>query len=152
MTPASLAKLSTCHPLLQDLIKAVDAFWPVEVLQGQRTEEEHLQQVAAGTSHTNHSKHVNTPALAVDVGPSPIQWPDDPSIKDDPSLPPTERQARERERHIRWQRWHVFGGFVLGMAASMGHAKDIRWGGDWDSDKDFRDQTFNDLPHFEVIS
>lgn len=27
----------------------------------------------------------------------------------------------------------------------------IRWGGDWDSDGDRLDQTFNDLSHFEII-
>ena len=27
----------------------------------------------------------------------------------------------------------------------------IRWGGDWDSDNIMKDQTFNDLPHFEII-
>ena len=28
----------------------------------------------------------------------------------------------------------------------------IRWGGDWDRDGDTTDQTFNDLPHFELWS
>jgi hypothetical protein len=27
---------------------------------------------------------------------------------------------------------------------------DIRWGGDWDGDRSLEDQTFHDLPHFEV--
>lgn len=27
----------------------------------------------------------------------------------------------------------------------------LRWGGDWDGDKDFEDQTFDDLGHFELI-
>jgi hypothetical protein len=26
----------------------------------------------------------------------------------------------------------------------------IRWGGDWDSDNIMKDQTFNDLPHFQL--
>jgi peptidoglycan L-alanyl-D-glutamate endopeptidase CwlK len=25
----------------------------------------------------------------------------------------------------------------------------VRWGGDWDGDRDIDDQTFDDLPHFE---
>lgn len=25
----------------------------------------------------------------------------------------------------------------------------ITWGGDWDGDKSFKDNKFNDLPHFE---
>ena len=27
----------------------------------------------------------------------------------------------------------------------------VRWGGDWDGDKDLSDQTFNDYPHFELM-
>jgi hypothetical protein len=26
----------------------------------------------------------------------------------------------------------------------------LRWGGDWDSDKDFSDQNFDDLVHWEL--
>ena len=42
-----------------------------------------------------------------------------------------------------------FAGYVQGVAFSMGHK--IRWGGDWDSDRDLHDQTFYDLAHFELI-
>ena len=28
----------------------------------------------------------------------------------------------------------------------------IRWGGDWNGDGTLTDQTFNDLPHFELRS
>ena len=27
----------------------------------------------------------------------------------------------------------------------------LRWGGDWDGDRDFKDQRFIDLPHFELV-
>ncbi|MFQ5990813.1 MAG: hypothetical protein ACE5NA_00110 [Nitrospiraceae bacterium] len=45
-------------------------------------------------------------------------------------------------------RWRAFGGFVLGVAEMMDIP--IRWGGDWDGDRTFRDQNFNDLSHFEL--
>ena len=41
-----------------------------------------------------------------------------------------------------------FAGYVQGVAEQLGIK--IRWGGDWDSDFDFKDQTFNDLVHFEL--
>ena len=44
-------------------------------------------------------------------------------------------------------RWYYFGGFVLGTAAQMGI--DIRWGGDWDGDRDIHEQNFDDLVHYE---
>jgi peptidoglycan L-alanyl-D-glutamate endopeptidase CwlK len=37
----------------------------------------------------------------------------------------------------------------MGIAAKMGIK--IRWGGDWDRDEELHDQTFFDLPHFELI-
>ena len=40
-------------------------------------------------------------------------------------------------------------GIISGIARTMGYI--VRWGGDWDSDFDVRDQTFNDLGHFELI-
>ena len=27
----------------------------------------------------------------------------------------------------------------------------VRWGGDWNMDNNFKDQKFNDLPHFELV-
>lgn len=37
----------------------------------------------------------------------------------------------------------------MGVATMMGVK--IRWGGDWDLDTDLKDNTFDDLPHFELI-
>jgi hypothetical protein len=45
-------------------------------------------------------------------------------------------------------RWYYFGGFVLGYAEELN--VEIRWGGDWDGDRKLEDQTFHDLPHFEI--
>jgi hypothetical protein len=41
-----------------------------------------------------------------------------------------------------------FAGIVAGIAYGMGIK--IRWGGDWDSDRDQRDQKLNDYVHYEV--
>lgn len=43
----------------------------------------------------------------------------------------------------------VVAGVVASCACALG--VNIRWGGDWDSDGDMRDNTFNDLYHFEII-
>ena len=51
-----------------------------------------------------------------------------------------------------WQdefRFTRFAGIVLGIGLSMGIR--LRWGGDWDSDGSKVNQTFHDLPHFELI-
>ena len=43
---------------------------------------------------------------------------------------------------------------VAGVMSSCASELDvkIRWGGDWDQDGDVRDNVFNDLYHFELIS
>jgi hypothetical protein len=122
--PASKAKLATCHPDLQRLFNRVNALWPCTIQYGQRTPEEQAELVKSGASKTLNSKHVNTPALAADVTPDPLDWKDT-------------------------ARFYYFGGFVCGLAESMGIP--IRWGGDWDGDMQVKDQNFNDLVHFELI-
>ncbi len=70
------------------------------------------------------SKHNYNPSQAIDICPYPISWKD-------------------------INRFYIFGGVVETTARYMGI--DIRWGGDWDGDTQVNDQTFNDLPHFEII-
>lgn len=124
---ASKKELATCDQRLQRLFNEVIKHWNCKVLDGKRTEDEAAATRAAGTSHTNHSKHVfplGAPSLAVDVSPYPVVWGD-------------------RER------FYAFGGFVVATAIHMGIK--IRWGGDWDGDRDLHDQSLYDLPHFEVV-
>lgn len=45
--------------------------------------------------------------------------------------------------------WYYLGGLIMAAAAEEGVR--LRWGADWDSDRDVTDQTFNDLGHFELL-
>lgn len=126
MTPFSQAskdRLATCHPDLQRLFHRVNELWPCTILSGRRTAEEQSALVASGASKRLDSMHVRDPSLAVDAFPDPLDWKDT-------------------------ARFYYFGGFVLGVAASMGIG--VRWGGDWDGDMQVKDQNFNDLVHFEL--
>lgn len=130
----SRANLSECHPDIQRLFAEVIKHWDCTVLDGARTMQEQRANLAKGVSKTLDSKHLPQPdgySWAADVAPYPVQW-------NDPS--PKVRAAYERECLF-------FGGFVLGIAEELGI--DLRYGGDWDSDRDLEDQTFNDLVHFE---
>ena len=120
----SLAHLGECHPQLQKLFKTVGGLWDCTVLDGGRTLEEQAENVRKGVSKTMNSKHLLTPSWAVDVAPYPINWEDSESF-------------------------YHFAGFVKGIAAAQGVR--IRWGGDWDGDFQLHDQTFFDLPHFELL-
>ena len=70
-----------------------------------------------------NSNHNTSPSRAVDVVPYPVDWSD-------------------RDR------FHLFAGYVLATAQSLGYT--LRWGGDWDSDTQTSDNQFDDFPHFEV--
>ncbi len=123
---ASRKRLETCHPDLQRLMNEVIKHWDCTVLEGHRTEHRQNEMVRTGTSQLKWplSKHNRTPSEAVDVAPYPIDWQD-------------------------IERFRAFGGFVLGVAAML--EIPIRWGGDWNGNRDFKDQKFHDLPHFELL-
>jgi len=124
---ASKKQLAACHPDIQKVFNRVIEYWDCVVTEGKRSEAQQKIYVATGASKTLDSKHVyplNSPSLAADVSPYPIKWKD-------------------------YNRFYAFSGFVIGTATAMGIK--LRWGGDWDSDRDFTDQDFHDLPHFELI-
>lgn len=125
----SLAEIETLEPDLQIVLSKVMNWQIIDftVIQGVRTIEEQKELVRTGKSRTMNSKHLPNRfgmSEAVDIAPWPIDW-------NDP------------------ERFFFLGGLVFAAAEEMGVK--LRWGGDWDSDKDFRDQTFIDLPHFELV-
>lgn len=128
---SSTKKLIECHPDLQLLFHEVIKHRNCAIITGRREEQEQNQAFREGRSKLKypHSTHNKKPSRGTDV----IPW--------FPKPP-----------HIRWndrEAFYCFGGFVLGIAAKM--RIPIRWGGDWDRDGELHDQTFFDLPHFELI-
>lgn len=127
----SLAQLETCHPDLRALFTEVIRSFDCSVLCGHRGKADQNALFDQGMTQVRfpNSKHNITPSRAVDVVPYPIDW-----------------------RDI--ERFHLFAGFVLGIAHKMYERGDIdhriRWGGDWDSDTKTKDEKFRDLPHFEL--
>ena len=122
----SRANLAECHPDLQRLFNEVVKRFDCSVIEGWRGEEEQNKAFHAGKSKLMFpdSNHNKSPSLAVDVVPYPVDWED---VK----------------------RFNLFAGYVLGVAESMGIR--LRWGGDWDGDMETTDQSFHDLPHFELM-
>lgn len=121
----SLNNLATCHHQIQDLFNEVIKHYDCTVIEGHRTKERQIELYLGGQSKLTwpNSKHNTYPSMAADVVPYPIDWRDT-------------------------KRFYYFGGLVKGIATQMGI--DIRWGGDWDGDNSFKDQSFNDTPHFEL--
>lgn len=125
-----MQKLNTCHPDLVKIFKEVIAVMDCTIIEGVRSTETQEEYVRTGKSKTRLSKHLKQAdgyAHAVDCGvfiKGRVEWDD-----------------------LRY--YYYLGGIVKAIADDFGIK--IRWGGDWDSDGDFSDQTFNDLVHFELI-
>ena len=123
---SSKDKLATCREELQVLFKEVVKGFDCTILQGYRGEEDQnrlFEQNRTKVKYPN-SNHNKGPSLAVDVVPYPIDW-------------------KDRERFT------YFAGYVIGIASQM--KIKIRWGGDWNRDTEVNDNSFDDLPHFELI-
>lgn len=118
----SINRLQSCDERLFKLFSEVVKHFDCTILEGRRTVERQSMLVKQGKSKTMNSKHLT--GRAVDVAPYPINWED-------------------RERFT------YFAGFVMGIASQQGLK--LRWGGDWDKDTDLADNSFDDLPHFEIV-
>ena len=108
--------------VMKQAIKVMD----LKILDGHRTQGQQDKAVEAGNSKKRWptSKHNQKPSPAVDVAPYPIDWED-------------------RERFT------FMAGMIIGIGSIMGIK--IRWGGDWDQDREVKDNKFDDLVHFEVV-
>ncbi len=106
---------------LQHILRRLIKIMDVTIIEGVRSQERQDELVKKGASKTKYSKHIT--GKAVDLAPYPIDWED-------------------RER------FHYMGGMLRGIA----HELDIkvRWGGDWDSDGEIKDNSFDDLVHIEL--
>jgi peptidoglycan L-alanyl-D-glutamate endopeptidase CwlK len=130
--------LGECHPLLQAVFARVALRVPIVVLPSTvRTQEEQEEFVESGRSQTMDSLHLPQDdgwVYAVDAAPHPIVWPD-------PEAP----------RHVyakQMGRFYMFVGYVKATADALDVS--IRSGADWDGDWRLRDQSFDDLVHFEL--
>ena len=129
----SLNKLETCDARLITLMEAVVRFQDCTILYGTRSEEQQNELYNKGNSKVQYpnSKHNSYPSLAVDVAPYPI---------------PKDWGETEKKE---WVKFYQFAAIVIYEARRLG--LNLRWGGNWDGDNDYTDQTFDDLVHFELI-
>ena len=127
--------LATAHPDLQRIFNEVVKYWDCTIIYAHRTVKEQQALYAQGRTKPGvkvtdkdgvrkKSMHNYYPSLAVDAACWPIDWDND-------------------------MEFYVFGGAVLMVAKQLGI--NVRWGYNWDGDRDYKDQSFYDGPHFELI-
>ena len=145
----SMDGLGTCDDRLQRVFNKVILYHDCKIICGFRGEEEQTEAYESKRSKVQwpNGKHNSFPSLAVDAAPYPIVWPE--TLK----MLNRFKEGRGTIAQVMMaikdlNRFYCFAGYVLGTAQEMGIP--LRWGGDWDGDMDFKDQTFDDLPHFEI--
>lgn len=126
-------------------METVLQYYDHSILTGYRDEEAQDEKYEKGLSKVQwpNSKHNSRPAAAVDAAPYPIRWPDEEIgkiVRRDPQL-------RAYIKDL--ARFYHFAGYVQGTAQEQGTT--LRFGGDWDEDRDFLDNHFDDLPHLEIV-
>ena len=130
---SSLDRLWTCDKRLKKLFKEVIRTFDCTIVCGFRGKEAQNRAFESGDSEVkwskskhNHMENKMPRSHAADVAP----WIDE---------------------QISWNldNCRYFAGYVMAKADSLGIP--IRWGGDWNSNKNTTDQKFNDLVHFELI-
>jgi len=117
----SKQRLKGVDTKLVNVLNELVKIMDVTIIEGLRSQERQDELVAKGASKTRYSKHIQ--GKAVDLAPYPIDWED-------------------RER------FHYMGGMVRGIGQQLN--VNIRWGGDWDSDGEIKDNNFDDLVHVEI--
>jgi len=122
---SSLNNLSTCHTDLQEVFFKIIQVFDNKITKGHRNEVDQNKAYDEGNSQLKwpNGNHNATPSNAVDAIPYPIDWND-----------------RERMSY--------FAGQVIATGREMGI--EIRWGGDWNQDTELKDNSFDDLAHFEL--
>jgi peptidoglycan L-alanyl-D-glutamate endopeptidase CwlK len=131
----SKQQLVTCHHDLVTLANRVLQIHDASVIFGYRNRL--LQNQAYRLGHSKlqfpDSLHNLFPSAAIDLGP----------------YLPGYRVTYDREHTL------YFAGIVLGVADCLYQTGEIshqiRWGGDWDRDHNFREHSFYDGIHFELV-
>ena len=133
----SRAMLEQVHPDLQLIMEEAIKIIDFSITEGARTIEKQQEYYKSGKSKTLNSKHLpkycaqygRNYSMAIDIVPYPVNY-------------------NDRERFC------LLAGIVLGMAKLLrdkGIIKsEIRWGGDWNMNNITKDESFSDLPHFEI--
>ena len=117
----SRERLKGVDARLVNVLNELIKMMDVTIIEGLRSAERQKELLAKGATKVKYSKHME--GKAVDLAPYPIDW-----------------ENRDG--------FYYMGGMIRGIAKQMGIK--VRVGGDWDSDGDTKDNSFDDLVHVEI--
>ena len=117
----SKERLKGVDSKLVNVLNELIKIMDVTIIEGVRTAKRQEELLKKGATKVRYSKHMD--GKAVDLAPYPVDW-----------------KARDRI--------HYMGGMIRGIGKQLG--VNVRWGGDWDSDGEVKDNGFDDLVHVEI--
>ena len=117
----SKERLKGVDTRLVNVLNELIKIMDVTIIEGLRSKQRQEILLKEGKTKTKFSKHIE--GKAVDLAPYPVDWED-------------------RDR------FHYMGGMIRGIAKQLNI--NVRWGGDWDSDGETKDNRFDDLVHVEI--
>lgn len=144
LSSKSMEKLKTCHSDLIFICEEVIKYYDFTVLEGARSLETQQKYFRQGLSKLDginkKSKHQSYPSKAIDIAPYPLDF---------------GHGLSGHEKSKALARFYQLSGYMFMCCEYLRDSgiveHKLRWGGDWDSDKEFNDQSFDDLPHFELV-
>lgn len=121
--PASAKRLAQAHPSIQKIMNAAREKVAFTIMDSQRGRDaqEYAFKKGHSKAHFGQSAHNWSPAIAVDIAPSPLNW-------------------KNTKSFITLSK------VIMPIAAEMGIK--LRWGGDWNGDGSTSDGW--DFPHYEL--
>ena len=117
----SRERLKGVDARLVNVLNELIKIMDVTIIEGVRSAERQAELLEKGATKVKYSRHME--GKAVDLAPYPIDW-------------------NNRDG------FYYMGGMIRGIAHQMGLK--VRFGGDWDSDGDTKDNSFDDLVHVEI--
>jgi len=130
------------HPDLIRVAEKVVQVWDCSITDGVRTIEEQRKNIARGASQTMNSKHLPQAdglSHAIDIVPYPVNY---------VAIEKGFGAIKHATGGMEVAEMYAFAGFVDGVAWGMGI--NLRSGYDWNTNRQFEDQSFLDLPHHEL--
>lgn len=137
----SLDNLSTIEDDLKTILKELIKVYDFSIIEGHRSTETQKKYYREGKSTldgvTRKSKHQSYPSRAVDL------------------MPYKKGTNAFSGNELDNRRFYMMMGMLKVIAIRLKEegkiTHSVRFGLDWDSDETFRDQTFHDLPHVELV-
>ena len=137
----SLTNYKTLHQDLRLILDELIKIYDFSIIEGHRTLETQRKYFYEGKSNLDgivkQSKHQSYPSLAVDL------------------MPYKKGTNAFSGDELDNRRFYMMMGMIKAISIRLFNngliSHKVRFGLDWDSDDTFKDQTFHDLPHIELI-